>query len=165
MCAVVLRSGGPRGSPAVRQEVRKQQVLSSNLSVGSSPQSRSESPHSAANPVPSTCHNAEDLLTERSSVRQGRRPKLHKASQRRRGSRPQSASHAVSDAAGLACAALDGNSASTLRQASRKFCRGRDCGARRPSTPAQHGLRKRRGKLWLPSGDDGLARTNARGSS
>src|SRR5450759_851842 len=88
---------------------------------------------------------------------------LLKASQRRRGSRPQSASHAVSDAAGLACAALDGNSASTLRQASRKFCRGRDCGARRPSTPAQHGLRKRRGKLWLPSGDDGLARTNTQG--
>src|SRR5450759_5547205 len=41
MCAVVLKSGGPRGSPAVRQEVRKQQVLSSNLSVGSTFHARS----------------------------------------------------------------------------------------------------------------------------
>ena len=58
--------GRRRHSSAVEQLFRKQQVRSSNLRVGSNPLSRSESLVQAANLATSGCHNAEDLLTERS---------------------------------------------------------------------------------------------------
>jgi hypothetical protein len=48
--------------------LRKQQVRSSNLRVGSSPASHSEPPGYAANLVARACHNAQDLLTERIHV-------------------------------------------------------------------------------------------------
>ena len=45
--------------------LRKQQVRSSNLRVGSSLPFRSKTPSEAANLVAGVCHNAEDLLTDR----------------------------------------------------------------------------------------------------
>ena len=61
--------------------LRKQQVRSSNLRVGSSSPSRSESPVQPANLVSGVCHNADDLLTERFPERHTRGPGVHEASQ------------------------------------------------------------------------------------
>jgi hypothetical protein len=53
------------GHNAQADLLRKQQVLGSNPSVGSSSPSRSESPGQTANLVAGACHNAEGLLTDR----------------------------------------------------------------------------------------------------
>ena len=81
--------------------IRKQQVRSSNLRVGSSSPSRSESAGKAANLVAWACHNAEDLLTDRIPGGLGPTSGGRRAWRQSRGSNAEPPSPAVFDAAGL----------------------------------------------------------------
>lgn len=76
-----LNSAPRRHCSAAEQLFRKQQVRSSNLRVGSSSLSRSESLVQPANLVSVACHNAKDLLTERFPGRHTRGAGAPEASQ------------------------------------------------------------------------------------